>query len=406
MGYFSLALKGTWWVAFLRGSTRIISFAKNIILARFLLSPSEFGTIGIALLSLAFLETMLETGVNIVLIQSDKDIDEYINTAFVVSIIRGFLIFFILFLISPFIAKFFRNNQVLSMLYLISIVPLLRGFINPSIVKFHKELLFHKEFMYKILSFFVDAFFAIFFTWYLKDPIGVVLGVLMGVLFEVILSYILIKPWPKIKFEKDKFKFVVNQGKWLTGAGIFSYFFREGDDIVVGRLLGATQLGFYEIAYKVATLPITEISDVVSKVTLPVFVKIRGDKKRLFSAYLKTTYLVSILSIISGLFLFVFSKEVIFYVFGEEWLPAYPALRAVIIYAIVRSIISPSYTLLLSLEKQKEVSLVTFIGIFVMALCIIPLVNMYGIVGAGMSTIFSSIATIPFIIYFAVKAAN
>lgn len=406
MGYFGQALTGAGWVAFLRGSTRVISFAKNIILARFLLGPAEFGTIGIALLSLAFLETMLETGVNIVLIQSDDNVDEYINTAFVVSILRGILISLILFLAAPYVAKFFKNSNALFMLYLISIVPIMRGFINPSVVKFHKEIQFKKEFVYKLISFFLDAVFAIFFTWYLKNPIGVILGILVGVLSEIILSYVLVRPWPSFKFEKEKFNFVINRGKWLTGAGIFSYLFREGDDIIVGRILGSSALGYYEIAYKVATLPITEISDVITKVSLPVFVKIRDNKKRLIVAYLKTTFFVSFLSLIFGALLFIFAKEVIYFVFGEEWLPAYPALQAVSIYAVIRSMISPSYTLLLSLGKQKEVSFITFIGIFVMALVILPFVSLYGIVGAGLSTIVASLATVPFIIFYSIKAAK
>ena len=78
-------------MALLRGSTRGLALLKMVVLARFL-TPAQFGVFGIALLALAFLEIITETGINVVLIQEEDEIDSYISTAWIVSIARGVLI--------------------------------------------------------------------------------------------------------------------------------------------------------------------------------------------------------------------------------------------------------------------------------------------------------------------------
>ena len=91
MGYFKDTLRGVSWMGGLRLSTRVIAFAKIAILAR-ILTPAQFGLFGIALLVLALLENLTETGINIFLIQEKAKLEKYNDTVWLVSIIRGTLI--------------------------------------------------------------------------------------------------------------------------------------------------------------------------------------------------------------------------------------------------------------------------------------------------------------------------
>src|SRR3989338_7346307 len=129
MGYRTDVFKGISWMGLLRGSTRAITFVRLAILAR-ILTPAQFGVFGIASLMLSFLEIITETGINIFLIQEKKDIREYLNSAWAVSIIRGFLIAFILLASAPFIANFFNSEESIHVIYLIALVPMIRAFIN------------------------------------------------------------------------------------------------------------------------------------------------------------------------------------------------------------------------------------------------------------------------------------
>src|SRR3989344_3509124 len=107
MGYTKDTYQGLSWLGSFRAVTRLGAFVRTAILAR-LLVPSQFGLFGIASLVLAFLETITESGINIFLIQEEKKMADYINTAWVVSIVRGIVITLIIILSSPFIEKFFN----------------------------------------------------------------------------------------------------------------------------------------------------------------------------------------------------------------------------------------------------------------------------------------------------------
>lgn len=402
MGYFRKTIVGISWTGALRGSTRIIAFLKIAVLAR-LLTPAQFGLFGIAALVLAFLEILTETGMNVFLIQGEGKIEDYINSAWAVSIIRGMIISAIIVISAPFIASFFKSPDSYRLILLISLVPFLRGFINPAIIKFQKELQFNREFALRFSIFFVDASFAVFFVLITRDASGLVWGLIAGVVLEVILSFILFKPRPTLAFEFEKVKRVVGRGKWVTAAGVFKYLFEQGDDIVVGRLLSTSSLGLYQIAYKISTLPITEVAQVFSKVTFPVYVKISKDAARLKRAFIKTTTVIALLVIPIGLILFFFPEKVILIILGPNWLEAASTLRVLSVFGVIKAVSDSSYALFMAVKKQEYVTVLTLVSIFGLAVTIIPLVLRFGIVGAAISALIGLSLSIPVVVYYSRK---
>jgi O-antigen/teichoic acid export membrane protein len=150
MGYFKDALKGISWMTALEGLTKAVAVLKIAVLAR-ILTPSQFGSYGIALLVLGFLEVLTETGINVFLIQEKDEIQKYLDSAWVVSIIRGILVSLLIIFTVPFVTHFFKTPEVTTLLYLISAVAFIRGFINPMEVTFQKELKFMKQSMQELL---------------------------------------------------------------------------------------------------------------------------------------------------------------------------------------------------------------------------------------------------------------
>lgn len=402
MGYTKIAIKGISWMSIFRIVTRALSFLKIAVLAR-VLTPSQFGVFGIASLVLALLEILTETGVNIILIQAKKDIKEYIDSAWVVSIIRGIIVSVAIIISSPFIASFFKTPDALGILLLISMVSLIRGFINPAEVKFRKELNFSYEFWFRSFIFLVDSVVAIFFALVTHSVYSLVFGLLAGAIVEVAISFVLIRPIPKLKFKTDYLKELLHKGKWITAYGIFNYFGENGDNIVVGRVLGSSALGIYQMAYKISILPISEVSDVISQVVFPVYTKIEGDTERLIKAYFKTMVMIIMGVFTVGGIIFLFPVEVVRIILGPQWLSAVPVLKILAIYGILRTIAGPSSALFLSKGKQNYIAVMAFTRFTVLILTIYPFVLAYGMVGAGYSALFSVLVEFPVIIYFILK---
>jgi O-antigen/teichoic acid export membrane protein len=369
------------------------------VIAR-ILSPAQFGIYGIATLVLALLEILTETGINIILIQSKNEIDEYNNSAWVVSIIRGTFISLCIIISTPFIASFFNTPNAVNILLLISIVPFIKGFINPAEVKLQKDLKFHYEFWFRTSIFTFDAMVAVIAVILTHSVYSLVWGFAAGALLEVLISFTLIKPVPRLNIRKDYFNEIFHKGKWITAYGVFSYIAQNGDNLTVGKIMGASALGIYAMAYNISILPISEITDVVSKVVFPVYSKIVEDKQRLMSAFVKSTLVISLLTILMGLILFMFPGQLISLVLGDKWLSGVPVLRILAVYGVLRAISGSASALFLAVEKQKYITNMTFMRFAGLAITIYPLVKTFGLIGAGYSALISVVVEIPLIIFY------
>lgn len=398
MGYFKEALKGVTWMTVLRLSMRGLAVIKVAVLARFL-SPAQFGNYGIALLVLGLLEVLTETGINVFLIQEKDNVKRYINSAWVVSIIRGILISLVILASSSLIIYFFNAPHIIYLLYIVAGVALTRGFINPMEVQYQKKLQFKKEFWYRGFLYFVDAAVAVTLGVLTRSESAMLISMLVSAITEVVLSFVLFKEKPRFTIEKKRVMEVVHSGKWVTGAGVFSYVFQNIDNVTVGRVLGSTNLGYYQQAYSISTLPVSEIGNIFNKVTFPVYVAIGGDKSRLKKAFYKTLYVISLLVIPFSIILFFFSKPIILIFLGANWLAIEPVLKILAIFGAFKSILNFSYSLFFSLKLQKLVTYSELMGIVGMGAVIYPLVKNYGIIGAGYSTLIGFVCSLPVVIY-------
>jgi len=399
MGYLKDAIKGVSWMSGLRGVYRLIGIAKIAIIAH-ILSPLSLGVYGIATIVLGFLEIITETGINVFLIQEKDDVDNYINNAWVVSIFRGIVISILIFTLAGTVSGFFKSPDSKNLLYIAALVPLIRGFINPSVVKFQKELHFNKEFLYRISVFLVESGISVAGVIILKSYYGLTIGLVAGAIFEVIYTFIVARPWPKFDFNLAKTKRVIDRGKWVTLYGIFDYLYTQSDNIIVGRILGIAPLGIYQNAYKISTAPLTEVGNVFYSVTFPVFSKISGDAVRLKKAFLKNTLVNFILMGFGGLAIFIFAAPIVNILFGKGWEGTIPVVRLLSVLGVVRGVASSTGSLLIAKEKQKYTAVVMIVSTLGLWASIIPLTNAYGIIGAGASAIIGTVISLPFTLYF------
>jgi len=398
MGYTKSAIKGVSWMTVLQTIIRVLTFFKIAVLAR-VFTPTQFGVYGIAALILALLEIMTETGINVILIQSKEAIEKYLDSAWVASILRGILICLGILISAPFIARFFNSPQSLGIIIMISLAPLIKGFINPAEIIFQKELKFKTELLFRTYIYLTDAIASIFFALVTHSVYSLVSGLIAAAIVEVILSFVLIEIKPKLRFDSNYLWEIFHKGKWVTGFSILNYFGENGDNIVVGKLLGTTPLGIYQMAYRLSITPITEISDVVNKVIFPIYSKIENDRKRLLSAFRKTLSVNSVGTILLGLAMLIFPKEIIAIILGSQWIGAANVLRVLALFGIVRAFLSPASVVLLATGNQKYLTLITFIRLLALMIVIFPMVHSFGIIGAGYSQLFSALISFPVIIF-------
>ena len=143
----------------------------------------------------------------------------------------------------------------------------------------------------------------------------------------------------------------------------------------------------------------TEVSDVIQKVTFPVYTKIAEDKERLKKAFIKSFLSTTLIVLPIGTILFFFSREIVLILLGPKWLAVVPVIKALSFFGVVRAITETTYPFVLSLKKQNYVSLITLFSILGLTITIYPFVKNYDIVGAGFSSLIGALLAIPITVY-------
>lgn len=389
MGYTKSFIKGISWVSASRIIFRLLSFVKVVILAR-ILTPNQFGVFAIAYLVYGLSSIFTETGIAMVLVQSKEALDKYIDSAWVVTIARGLIMCLIIIIAAPFVSYFFHNKESLNLILLISIIPLIQGLINPAEVNFQKQLQFKNEFFFRSFISFFEILVTVVIVLALRTPIGLVYGLIFGVMLEMIMSHLFLRPVPSLKINKAHIKLFFHRGKWITYSGIFDYLYHNVDNIMIGRILGTSALGMYDLIYKISMLPITEVTDVVSRVSFPLYVKLLDDSKRLKRALLRTTLGITAIIFPLGIVLFLFPKEIINIVLGSKWVGGSLLLQVLAGFGILRALSNSTAAMFMALAKQKYAAILSFISFIILLITIIPLMIKYGLVGAAYAVVISS----------------
>ena len=390
-------LKEGLWDFTLRIVNRGLGFCRTIILAR-LLTPGDFGLFGVAMLAIATLETFSQTGFHSALIQKQDNVESYLDTAWTVSALRGILLFLLLFLFAPSIAKFFNSPEASLVIKVIAISTLLSGFRNIGILFFQKELEFSRQFVYEFTATIVDLVVAISLAFLLKNVWALVWAGLMANVARLFMSYTLHEYRPKLRFDKGKFQDLFGFGKWVFGSSLLMFLITQGDDVFVGKVLGLSALGLYQMAYLLSNLPATEITHVISKVTFPAYSKLQDDLPNLKEAYLKVFQLTAYLSIPVAGIIFFLAHDFTLTFLGEKWLAMVPAVQILALWGMIRSLGATTGPVFHSTGKPRILTLLQLAVLIFLIIFIFPLTINYGILGTSIAIIISTI--IPNIVAF------
>ena len=356
------------------------------VLAR-VIGPGELGLVGIGLLTLNATKRFTEIGLNHALIQKvEDDIDSHLNTTWMLEIGRGVLISSVLLLIAPFVAgSFFGEPRAVRLIQVLGLSPLILGLRNPGIVYFQKDLEFHKQFVYKVGG--DTAQFVVGVGYALVHPTAwaFVFGFVAADVMKFLISYTIhgYRPYPS--FDVDVAKELIDYGKWLTGSSILYFLYSEGDDAFVGWFLTPTALAYYQYTYRFSNAPATELTQVVTSVMFPAFSKLQSDAEQLRNAVQKTLRITSFLAFPSAIGIAAVAPEFILTVFGEDWLPAVPAMQVLAFYGLMRALAKTFGPIWEAVGRPDYVTKLSALRVVLIAIFIYPMTDAFGIVGTALT---------------------
>jgi len=347
--------------------------------------PEDFGVVAIGLLVINSFGLLKEMGMGAALVQRKEKLEEASSTAFFIILFTSIILYFISFLSAGLMAIFFNSPPVKPILRTLSLSFLISSFGIVPTSLLSRDLMFKKRFVPEVVSI---VLFGTVSIWMAYTGFGVwslAVGYLISVLTDSALSWIVLKWKFTFVFDREIAKEIFVYGSHILATNILAYFMLQGANAVIGRISGMKMLGYYSMAFTIASLPFLGITSVIARVAFPTFARIQENRKNLSRAFKKILEYLLLLILPMAMGIFVISPEFIKVVLTERWLPMQVALKILCFFAVFRSLHMICGFLTQAVGKPKLQRNLVFGEVLLLAIIIYPMTKLWGINGACVS---------------------
>ncbi len=370
-----------------------IKFFIGIVLAR-LLTPEDYGLIGIVSIFLAISMTLVESGFGSALIQKKEMTSLDVNTVIIFNFVSSIILCALVYGFSPVIADFYQIPELTNLIRVLSFSIVINSFsVTPSAL-LKKKLDFKSQSYVSIISVTISGIVGITMAYSGFGVWALVIQNLLRAFFKAVLFMIFSSHKFKMEFSSSSFKSLFSFGGNLLATSILNVIFKNIYIIIIGKFFSSDQLGYYTRAKNFQTITIISISEIVNKVTFPVFSSINDDKKLTF-AFNKIVKMMALIAFTSLLLLASMAKPLILTLLTEKWLNSVLYLQLL----CISGMFYPLHALQINIIKAKGQSRILLkLEVYkkMVTLSIILISIHWGIVGLLLGNILISIISYGF----------
>lgn len=330
-------ISGTKWSALSQFGRQGLGFVVTAILAR-LLSPDAYGLLGMALVVTGFVHIFKDLGTSSALVQRKELSDELTSSVFWLNVLFGLLSTGIVLLIAPWVALFYREAQVIPVLRVLSLSFAVSALSITQQALLTRQMAFDKLARIELVSSAAGAVVGIGMAGSGMGVWSLVGQALCQSVTTTILLWIASAWRPQLRLDLGEVRSVASYSLNLSGFNIFNYFVRNADNILIGRYLGATPLGYYSLAYRLMLYPLSNVSNVLGRVVFPAFVQIQDDDVRFRRVYLRLCASISAITFPMMLGLLAVATPLVAAVLGPRWMPVATLLTILALVGMAQSI--------------------------------------------------------------------
>jgi lipopolysaccharide exporter len=331
------AIRGIPWTLVTYAGNKLITVGTTVVLAR-LLVPEDFGLVVLATVAVALFNAFRDLGLGGALVLR-QDLDRRAQgTILTLQLGLGVVVAALLAALSPPIADFFGEPRLAGVLALLSINVLLGGYSWFYETVMQRELEFARRFAALTTQSLSHAVVAIPLAALGAGVWSLVAGQIastaaLGIALAALAPY-RVSP----SFDRNAARDAFRTGRGFLVQGGLAFIQGNLDYLAVGRVLGATQAGYYSMAFRMGELPFYAIADPVAKVTFPGFARMRHRGEDPGPTFLTALRLVALTACPLGILLSAAAEPFTVAVFGEKWLPMVGALSVLGLWAVVRPV--------------------------------------------------------------------
>lgn len=378
------AVRSSVWVGVSAVVMSVLTFARGIILAR-LLTPEAFGLMAASMMATRLIEILTETGFGAALVQRQDRFEEARDTAFTMMFARGCLLALLSVVIAPFVARFYGEPIITSIVAVVGLSFILSGSQSLRWVALQKALDFRRLTYMELTTAVVTFVIAVGLAFWLRNVWALVFTQIAGAAVTSIVSYWIVPGRARFRFDPAIARELYNYGKFITGLAVVVFLTRELDNAVIGKLLGMETLGYYVAAYTLANIPTSYFTRVVGKVLFPMFSQLQNDYERLRSAYAQGIGLVTTLAVPVSVSMVVLAPEIVQALYGGRWSQAAGPLRVLAVFGCFRALWVLNGYLYNAIGRPQIDFYLSLGRLVAMSVLLLPLTMRYGVIGASLA---------------------
>ena len=327
-------VKGMGWSA-LENVTRLsVTFVVSIILAR-LLSPEEYGLIGILTIFIAIFNAIVDSGFTNALIRKQDATDIDYSTVFYTNLVLSVVLATVLFFCAKPISVFFERPELVSLTQVMSSVVIINALSLVQRVRTTKAIDFKTQTKITFISSIGSGVIGIAMA-YMRYGVWALVGQQISNQLLTTLFFWFYNKWmPKLVFSWASFKEMWAFGSKLLASGLIDTAWKEVYQVVIGKCYSSATLGLFTRAKQFSDLCSANLTAVVQRVSYPVLSHIQDDRDRLKRAYQRVIRTTMLPTFVLMLGMAACAEPMIYVMIGEQWLECVPMLQIICTYAML-----------------------------------------------------------------------
>ena len=386
-------VSGVIWSGLQRFGSTMLSFISTIVLAR-LLTPEDYGYIGMLAIFLAVSSSFIDGGFGSALIQKKRPTHHDYSTIFYWNLGLSLVLYLLLFFTAPFIARFYNLPLLCSILRVEGIVLILNALRIIQTNLLRKQLRFKKIAVVDLSVAFVSLIATIFLAW---KGLGVWALVVQQLLVSFLTTsiYWLTGHWmPLLEFSKKSFRELFKFGGFILLSNLINTFCNNIQGLLIGKFYNPATMGYYSKAKSTEELSSTFISNVIDQVSYPVLAEAQNDKAYMIRMLKKFIGVLAYVTFPIMLLLIILAKPIFVLLYSERWLPSVPYFQVLCIAGMAVCLQGINYYAVAAIGKSEKLFLGTLIKRSVGLLLVVG-----GLLIAGMKGLLCGVVLSSYFIY-------
>ena len=336
-----------------QGSRFAVGLAGTMVLAR-LLTPNDFGLIGMVLVITGFADMFKNAGLSMATVTTERISHEQISTLFWLNVAISAVLGVCLLVGSPLVAMFFGRPELSAVTAMLSVSFILGGLAIQHQALLYRHMMFGTLAVIQIASQAVSLIVTIALACYGWSYWALVVGSLTLVTASALLT-LFYCPWMPGWIKKDSGALgMLKFGGQLTVGNVVRYLSENMDKVLIGKFIGANPLGLYTKAFQLFMMPVRQIRDPIRSLAMPVLSSVRNQPDRYRRYYQRLLDVLASLTIPGALYCVIEADFLIRVILGPQWLQAVPIFRILAIAGLILPVAGTRGLVLVSMGSSRR----------------------------------------------------